>query len=430
MSFNTALSGLNAAAADLNVKSNNIANVNTTGFKESRAEFADVFAVSAFGSSDTAIGNGTVLNNVAQQFEQGNLEFTDNALDLSISGQGFFALSPNQTSNEVIYTRAGAFNVNSDGFVVNSSGSFLRTFPVNPDGTVSSTSLSSTTALQLPSTAGSPQATDNVAIATNLPSTAPAITGAIDPGNATTYTNSTSVTIFDSLGNEHIVTLYYQKTATANEWNVEAYIPGGDIIPVSDTDPVQLGPGGVGATVTLEFDPTLGGALAAASPFEFPFDLTGTDYVSGAAAQATTINFQGSTQNSGGFNVTALTQDGFPTGRLSGLDISDNGLVRATFTNGQATPLGKIALANFSNAQGLKQIGNTSWTETLDSGQVLAGEAGTGVFGLVQSGALEASNVDLTAELVGLITAQRNFQANSKAIETNNAITQTIINLR
>jgi flagellar hook protein FlgE len=425
MSFNTALSGLNAASADLNVKSNNIANVNTAGFKQSRAEFADVFAVSAFGSSDTAIGNGTVLNNVAQQFEQGNLDFTDNALDLGISGQGFFALAPNQTSNEIVYTRAGAFNVDSDGFVVNSAGQFLRTFPVNPDGTVSSTSITSTTALQLPSTAGTPQATANVALANNLPSTAASLTGAIDPENATTYTNATSVTIFDSLGNEHIVTLYYQKTSTVNEWDVEAYISGADIIPASTTTPVQLG-----VTTTLTFDPTLGGELAGASDFELPFSFSGTDFVSGAAAQTTTINFQGSTQNSGGFNVTGLTQDGFPTGRLSGLDISDDGLVRATFTNGQATPLGKIALANFSNAQGLKQIGNTSWTETLDSGQVLAGEAGTGVFGLIQSGALESSNVDLTAELVGLITAQRNFQANSKAIETNNAITQTIINLR
>lgn len=425
MSFNTALSGLNAASADLNVKSNNIANVNTTGFKESRAEFADVFAVSAFGSSDTAIGNGTVLNNVAQQFEQGNLEFTDNALDLSISGQGFFALAPNQTSNEIVYTRAGAFNVNSDGFVVNSAGQFLRTFPVNSDGTVSSTSISSTVPLQLPSTAGTPQATENVDISTNLPSTAPALSGAIDPTDATTYTNSTSVTIFDSLGNEHIVTLYYQKTTTANEWDVEAYISGEDIVPATDTDPVQLG-----TTQTLTFDPTLGGALAAASTTDLSFSITGTEFVSGAAAQATTINFQGSTQNSGAFNVVDLSQDGFPTGRLSGLDISDDGLVRATFTNGQATPLGKITVANFANPQGLKQIGNTSWVETIDSGQVLAGEAGTGVLGLIQSGALESSNVDLTAELVGLITAQRNFQANSKAIETNNAITQTIINLR
>jgi flagellar hook protein FlgE len=425
MAFSTSISGLSAAAADLDVKSNNIANVNTTGFKQSRAEFADVFAVSAFGSSDTAVGNGTVLNNVAQQFEQGNLEFTDNALDLGISGQGFFALAPNQTSAEVVYTRAGAFGVNSDGYVVNSAGQFLRTFPVNPDGTVSSTSMSSTQALQLPSTAGIPQATDNVAIAANLPSTAAALTGAIDPTDPTTFTNSTSATIFDSLGNEHIITLYYQKTATTNEWDVEAYISGADIIPAATTTPFKLGP-----TVTLEFDPALGGALAAASATTLAFTITGTEFVSGAAAQATTINFSGSTQNSGGFNVVNLTQDGFPTGRLSGLDISDDGLVRATFTNGQAKPLGKIALANFANAQGLKQVGNTSWVETLDSGQVLAGEGGTGVFGLIQSGSLEASNVDLTAELVGLITAQRNFQANSKAIETNNAITQTIINLR
>jgi flagellar hook protein FlgE len=427
MAFNTSISGLNAAAADLDVKSNNIANVNTTGFKQSRAEFADVFAVSAFGSSDTAIGNGTVLNNVAQQFEQGNLEFTDNALDLAISGQGFFALAPNQTSAEVAYTRAGAFSVNNDGFVVNSAGQFLRTFPVNPDGTVSSTSMSSTVALQLPSTAGIPQATENVAIAANLPSTAPSLAGAIDPLDPTTYTNSTSATVFDSLGNEHIITLYYQKTTTANEWDVVAYIPGADINPVASTAPVQLGGP---AAVTLQFDPALGGALAAASPTTLPFSLAGTDFVSGAAAQTTTINFGGTTQNSGGFNVINLTQDGFPTGRLSGLDISDDGLVRATFTNGQANPLGKIALANFANSQGLKQVGNTSWLETLDSGQVLAGEAGTGVFGLIQSGSLEASNVDLTSELVGLITAQRNFQANSKAIETNNAITQTIINLR
>jgi flagellar hook protein FlgE len=425
MAFSTSISGLSAAAADLDVKSNNIANVNTTGFKQSRAEFADVFAVSAFGSSDTAVGNGTVLNNVAQQFEQGNLEFTDNALDLGISGQGFFALAPNQTSAEVVYTRAGAFGVNSDGFVVNSAGQFLRTFPVNPDGTVSSTSMSSTQALQLPSTAGIPQATDNVAIAANLPSTAAALAGAIVPTDPLTFTNSTSATIFDSLGNEHIITLYYQKTATTNEWDVEAYISGSDIIPAATTTPFKLGP-----TVTLEFDPALGGALAGASPTTLAFNITGTEFVSGAAAQSTTINFSGSTQNSGGFNVVNLTQDGFPTGRLSGLDISDDGLVRATFTNGQAKPLGKIALANFANAQGLKQVGNTSWVETLDSGQVLAGEGGTGVFGLIQSGSLEASNVDLTAELVGLITAQRNFQANSKAIETNNAITQTIINLR
>ncbi|OUR72923.1 flagellar hook protein FlgE [Methylophaga sp. 41_12_T18] len=420
MSFNTALTGLNAASADLNVKSNNIANVNTTGFKGSRAEFADVYAVSAFGSSNTAIGSGTVLNNVAQQFTQGNLEFTDNSLDLGISGEGFFALAPTQTSGEIVYSRAGAFGVNDDGYVVNSSGQYLRVFPVNDDGTVSSTSISSSMPLLLPNNAGTPQATSTVGLSTNLPSTATTVTGPIDPTDATSYNNSTSTTVYDSLGNEHIMTTYYRKTATANEWDVDVYLdePAGSQTKIS---PV--------AATTLVFDPSAGGALDGASPTSITLSITAL--ASGATVpQGITMSLVGTTQNSGGFSVVAGTQDGFATGRLSGLDISDDGLVRATYTNGQSTPLGKIALANFANPQGLKQIGNTAWEETLDSGGVLAGEAGTGSFGLIQSGALESSNIDLTAELVGLITAQRNFQANSKAIETNNAITQTIINLR
>lgn len=418
MSFNTALTGLNAASADLNVKSNNIANVNTTGFKSSRAEFADVYAVSAFGSSNTAIGSGTVLNNVAQQFKQGNLEFTDSSLDLGISGEGFFALAPTQNSGEVLYTRAGAFGINADGYVVNGSGQFLRTFPVNADGTVSSTALSSSQPLLLPSTQGSPQASSTVGLSVNLPSTATAVTGPIDPTDPTTFNNSTSATIFDSLGNEHILTTYYRKTATANEWETDVYInePVGSQTLVSP-----------GTPTTLVFNPATGGSLTSGGPIT----VTITALASGAVVpQVITQSLSGTTQNSAGFTVLGLSQDGFATGRLSGVDISDDGLVRATFTNGQSTPLGKIAMANFPNPQGLSQIGNTSWEETIDSGAVLAGEAGTGTFGLIQSGALESSNVDLTKELVGLITAQRNFQANSKAIETNNAITQTIINLR
>lgn len=431
MSFNTSLTGLNAATADLNVKSNNIANVSTTGFKQSRAEFGDVYAVSAFGSSNTAIGSGTVLSKVAQQFTQGNLDYTNNSLDLGISGQGFFALAPTTSSNEVVYTRAGAFSVDNAGYVVNSSGQYLRTFPVNSDGTVSSTSMSSTTPLQLPSAAGTPNATTTLSLATNLPSTATGIdptTTPINPTDPTTYTNSTSATIYDSLGNSHIVTMYYQKTTTANTWNVATYAEGADIIPSSSTAPVQLG-----TTQTLTFDPSTGGGLASTSTTStsFTFNSTNsTQWASGAADQTVTLNFTGTTQNSGAFNVTSLSQDGYATGRLSGLDISDTGLVKATYTNGQSVPLGKIALANFPNPQGLKQIGNTAWRETIDSGSPLAGEAGTGTFGSIQSGALESSNVDLTKELVGLITAQRNFQANSKAIETNNTITQTIINLR
>ncbi|RKZ79233.1 MAG: flagellar hook protein FlgE, partial [Gammaproteobacteria bacterium] len=306
MSFNTALTGLNAASADLNVKSNNIANVSTTGFKGSRAEFADVYAVSSFGTSSTAVGDGVVLANVAQQFAQGNLEFTDNSLDLAISGQGFFALAPNQTSGEVLYTRAGAFGINKDGFVVNSTGQFLRTFPVNPDGTVSSTAMSSTIPLQLPATAGVPQATSTVALSTNLPSTAADIAAgtAIDPTDPTTFTNSTSVTVYDSLGNQHIVTTFYQKTdAAANQWNVDVYIdePSG---PNAQTQ--------IGGTKVLDFDPILGGALSSV-PTDQSYSIN--SLASGAAVpQVITIDYAASTQNSGAFAVNALTQDGFPTG--------------------------------------------------------------------------------------------------------------------
>jgi flagellar hook protein FlgE len=443
MSFSTALSGLNAATADLNVKSNNIANVNTTGFKESRAEFGDVFAISAFGTtSRTAVGNGVVLQNVAQQFSQGNLEFTDNALDLAISGEGFFALAPELGSDEVIYTRAGEFGVNKDGYIVSNEGWFLRAFPVDSAGQISATSMNATGPIQLPPSVGAPEATTELLIATNVPSTAPGIDDgaagilAIDPTDATSYNFSTSATIFDSLGNEHIVTTYYQHIDSNaldggvpvgdNQWQMAVYIDGGDVKGGVAGTPYPLE---TGARVSFNTD----GSLNTVTPDPVTLSFTdggATEWASGAGTQTVSLSLDGSTQNSGAFNVGALTVNGFPTGRLTGVDISDDGLIRATYSNGQAVPIGKIVLGDFANPQALNKIGNTAWKETTDSGPVIAGEASTGSFGKVQAGALETSNVDLTKELVGLITAQRNFQANSKAIETNNAITQTIINLR
>lgn len=554
MSFSTALSGLNAATADLNVKSNNIANVNTTGFKESRAEFGDVFAVSAFGTtSKTATGNGVVLQNVAQQFSQGNLEFTDNALDLAISGEGFFAMAPELNSGEVIYSRAGEFAVNKDGYVVSNEGWFLRTFPVDTDGNISATSINATSPIQLPPSVGAPEATTSLSIATNLPSNSdPISTGgadlvqgsyttsssltisdfstdqvsfevdgtlvtlnadygslsgvaseiqsqltgysvaldatnnivftapdenapvianydgdvdgggatvadftagsgsagsaavtpsvlAIDPTDPASYSFSTSATVYDSLGNEHIVTTYYQKIDAAavgdedNQWQMAVYLDGGDVkggtegVPYALETNARLSFNPDGTLGTVDADPT----TAAIEPINLSFtDGTNSEWASGASTQSISLTLAGSTQNSGPFNVGALTVNGFPTGRLTGVDVSDDGLMRATYSNGQAVPIGKIALGDFANPQALNKIGNTAWKETTDSGPVIAGEAGTGSFGQIQAGALENSNVDLTKELVGLITAQRNFQANSKAIETNNAITQTIINLR
>jgi len=442
MSFNISLSGLNAASSDLDVTSNNIANVSTTGFKGSRAEFADIFAASPLGTTSNAVGAGVQLAAVSQQFGQGNLEFTENTLDMAVSGEGFFVMRNNQTSADLSYTRAGAFQVDQNGLVANSAGQILQVFPVDPvTGVVGTTSLTGTVPLQVPNTVGSPQSTTGVNINLNLPA---GITPAIDPaavggidaefttaiGAGTTVTpstsnfhNSTSATVFDSQGNSHILTMYYVMTDELNNtWEVRSTMDG---------FPMQIGAALSPATLDFDSSGTLdlvNSTGAGALNFD-AFTLT-----NGAAPIDLTIDFNNAgntiTQEAqGGFSVQSLSQDGFATGRLAGLEVDDSGLVRASFTNGQTTALGKVALARFDNPQGLRQTGNTSWVETVDSGAVIGGEAGTGNLGLIQTGALETSNIDLTAELVNLITAQRNFQANSKAIETANTITQTIINI-
>ncbi len=444
MTFSTSLSGLNAASADLDVTSNNIANVATTGFKGSRAEFADVFAASPLGTTSNAIGSGVQLSSVSQQFGQGNLDFTENTLDMAVTGEGFFVLKPNQTSSELSYTRAGAFQVDQDGLVASSSGQILQVFPVDAlTGVVGTTSLTGTIPLQVPNTVGSPQASTQLNININLPAGVspaidPTIPGGIDEEfttaitNGTTvspstsnYNNSTSATVFDSQGNSHILTMYYVMTSEQNNtWEVRSTLDG---------FPMEIGGTGSVTPATLDFDQsgvldTTNSTGNGAMNFD-SFTLT-----NGAAPLDIVIDYtsQGNTitqEAQGDFSVQFLSQDGFATGRLAGLEVDDGGLVRASFTNGQTTALGKIALARFDNPQGLRQTGSTSWVETVSSGPVIGGEAGTGNLGLIQSGALETSNVDLTAELVNLITAQRNFQANSKAIETANTITQTIINI-
>lgn len=448
MSFNISLSGLNAASADLSVTSNDIANVGTIGYKESRAEFADIYAAS---SSKNAIGAGVKLASVAQQFAQGNLEFTQNTLDMAIGGEGFFVLRPNQTSNDIVYTRAGAFNVDQTGTITNSAGQVLQVFPVDALGNVTSTSLTSTIPLTVPNSVGVPQATTQLDINLNFPASitpalnvntafpgapvyGPAPAGTLDrelelnpaSPDPATYHASTSATVFDSQGTSHILSMYFVMTDDiSNRWEVRSTLDG---------TPMTIGGAGVFGPAVLDFDQN--GVLDIATSTNggnIPYDAF--TLTNGAAPLTMNIDFtnQGNTltqESQGSFTVQALSQDGYSTGRLAGLEVDDQGLVRASFTNGQTTALGKVALALFDNLQGLRKIGDTSWVETTESGAARSGEAGTGSFGLLQSGALETSNVDLTAELVNLITSQRNFQANSKAIETANAITQTIINIR
>ncbi|MBD8524760.1 flagellar hook protein FlgE [Pseudomarimonas arenosa] len=406
MTFRTALSGLNAAASDLNVTSHNIANVATVGFKLSRAEFAEVFANSPFGLSRTAIGAGTRVANVAQQFGQGSIEFTDNALDIAISGGGFFRMSDGGVA---VYSRAGNFSADRDGFVINPAGHRLQVYP--PITGTQNFDTGRLQDLQIAVGDAAPQATTSIDVGLNLPAnaTAPA-NGTFDPNDPLSYNHTTSLTVFDSLGASHIATLYYVKTANPNEWQMYSYIDGTQI----------SGPDLVDYTNTGTLNTPVGGTITLP-----PYTPT-----TGAADLNITLDLSASTQYGEQFSVAELVQDGYTTGRLTGIETSPTGVVFARFTNGQSLPLGQLALANFPNVQGLQELGDNVWGETFESGQPVLGTAGSGSFGLTQSGALEASNVDLTEQLVNMITAQRNFQANAQMISTQDQVTQTVINIR
>lgn len=407
MSFGIALSGLNAAQQDLNVTANNIANSSTTGFKQSRAEFADMFAVSPYGVNRNAVGNGVKVSSVSQQFTQGNINTTNNSMDLALSGQGFFILSD---GGSTVYSRAGAFRPNNDGYVVNSMQQRLQVYPPSETGAFNTSMM---TDLRLVTTESSPAATSAVETVFNLPSSAAApVTTPFDAADETSYNTARSMTVYDSLGAAHTASMYYAKTAT-NEWDMHMTIDGN-----------------AAGTQHLVYDQNGNLTTPTNGQFVLPtYDVT-AGLSTGAAPINLTMDLSKTTQYGDTFSMTSITQDGFTTGRLIGIDIDSTGVVQARFTNGQSTQLGQVAIANFANSQGLQQLGDSNWAQTFASGQPLNGQAGNSGFGLIQSGALEASNVDVTAQLVNMITAQRNFQANSQMISTADQITQTIINIR
>lgn len=496
MSFNIALSGVSAAQKDLDTTANNIANVNTVGFKESRAEFGDVYAASLLASGKTKVGDGVLTQEVAQQFSQGSLQFTNTALDLAITGNGFFATVPDITSRDFSFTRAGQFKLDENNFVVNSSGDNLLGFPVNPDGTSSSVALSTTEPVRIPDSSGSPQATQEVTMRMNLPANDdyndPAL---FNPEDTLTYNSATSVTVYDSLGESHIMTYYFVKDGTdleqdvdtdndgtpddtdglpdqTNSWlvyttlndvpvNIDGGVtdsyatPGDPTTPQVFQAPRRPDPDNPGATLPwtaarLNFDVSgdfesqvpdvLGGGIVTV-PIGDDGTANSAKALGGGAdqSQRIAINFNldqnnqtinEPTQYASAFEVTSLEQDGLPVGRLTGVDIGEDGLVRATFSNGTSEPVVRVALVRFANEQGLTQQSNTQWKESIESGEALAGEATTGTFGEINSSALEQANVNLTTELIDMIIAQRNFQANSRALEVNNQLNQTILNIR
>jgi len=411
MSFRIALSGLNAAATDLSVTGNNIANASTSGFKESRAEFADVYASSVLDRSSTAAGQGVRVARIAQQFSQGVVEFTSNNLDLAINGEGFFVMEDG--SGAQVYTRAGAFSADREGYVVNQALQRLQIYPAQTTASGDTTFNTGVLAdLQLPTQPSPPSATGNVYAALNLDAQQVVPTVAFDPNDPSSYNHSTSIVTYDSLGNSHTATMYFRKTAD-NQWNGYLYVDGAAVTS--------------GGSPFFQLGFNTAGALTSPANGQITMDAYTPP---GAAPLNMIMDFADSTQYGGSFAVNSLGQDGYSSGRLSGVDIDADGIVFARYTNGQSSAMGKVALAKFNNAQGLRQIGDTSWVETFTSGDAQLGEAGTSSFGAVQSGALEASTVDIAEQLVNLITAQRNFQANAQVITASDAITQTVINLR
>ena len=461
MSFNIALSGVSAAQKDLDVTANNIANVNTVGFKESRAEFGDVYAASLLAGGKTKVGDGVLTQEVAQQFSQGSLQFTNTSLDLAITGNGFFATVPEITSRDFSFTRAGQFKLDSDNFVVNSNGDNLLGFPVNADGTSASVALSTTEPVRIPDSSGSPQQTSEVDIRMNLPAGDVGLDPQdFNPEDPLTYNAATSVTVYDSLGDSHVMTYYFIKDGSPgvdNEWYVATAVDD-TLVDMTDSTGADTDP----ATAVNSVGGNTGNAVTASklifsqggdfSAMETPDGLPTLDFKMQTEALGAGILANGSdptqqisidfnldvnnatpnepTQFASAFEVTSLEQDGLPVGRLTGIDIGPDGLVRATFSNGTSEPIVRVALVRFSNEQGLTQESSTQWKESILSGEALAGEATTGTFGEINSSALEQANVNLTTELIDMIIAQRNFQANSRALEVNNSLNQTILNIR
>lgn len=408
MGFETALTGLNAASSDLNVISNNIANASTTGFKASRAEFADIFA----STSSTAIGNGVRLASVAQQFTQGSVSITQNNLDLAINGQGFFRLNDN---GNIVYSRAGQFQVDNNGYMVNSSGQRLTAYTADAAGNISG----ATGSVQLSSADIPPTATTTVTLGLNVDASQSVPTSSFNVTDPTSFNHSTSTSVYDSFGSSHLMSTYYVKTGPS-AWNAYTYVDGTNI---------SNGGGVAGNPDAFVFgsDGKLSTINGTAVP---PYTLTTGSFSppNGSAPLTLTMNYGGLTQFGSGFSVNSLTQDGFTTGRVSGVDIGNTGVIFARYTNGQSKALGQVVLSNFANPQGLRQLGNTTWAETFNSGAALTGAPGSSSLGSLQSGALEQSNVDISQALVSMITAQRNYQANAQVISTANQITQTLIN--
>lgn len=412
MSFQQGLSGLNTASRHLEVIGNNVANASVVGFKVQEAHFSDVFATSLAGVGTGQFGIGVKVGSVAQAFNQGTISITDNPLDVAINGKGFFRLDENGATT---YTRSGQFRFDKDGYIVNDQKLKLTGYGVDASGNIVP---SSPVPIQISNADLPPTTSTTFDMGVNLNSsdTVPTV-ATFDPADSDSFNWTTSATVYDSLGNSHVLSMFFKKTA-ANSWTMYGTANGGPYTAVT------FGPPASGNSVPLSFNSS--GALTGFTPLTVSFPVT-----TGATSPLVfDFDATGSTQFGSTFSVNTLTQDGIGAGRLAGLSISEEGILQGRYTNGRTRNLAQLVLADFRNPQGLKPLGNNQWEETADSGLPLVGTPNSGSLGVVQSGAVEDSTVDLTAELVDMITAQRIYQANAQTIKTQDQVLQTLVNLR
>ena len=428
MSFQQGLSGLNASSKNLEVIGNNIANANTYGAKVSRAEFNDFYAAALTGTGASNIGIGTQLSTVAQQFTQGSITATDNPLDLAINGRGFFQVQ--DAAGVTSYSRNGQFKLDRQGYIVNNQGLMLKGYPADGTGQVQP---GLAIPLQMPTAGIAPRATTSIELEANLDATKPVTVADTPPlvnfSDSDTYSGTTSLTVFDAKGQPIALTFYFQRSegfsetaGTTNKWNVYVTANGHSITGTDDApDPVT----------TLEFPSD--GSVPTTPDAPFTVDVpesTNALGVTSLAIPGLKLDLTALTQFGSPFSVTDISQDGFSAGALVAIGIESDGVVTARYSNGQSKPAGQVEIANFRNPQGLQAVGNNLWLRTYVSGDPVVGPPGGGNLGVLQSGSLEESNVDLTAELVNMITAQRVYQANAQSIKTQDQVLQTLVNLR
>ncbi len=425
-SLNTGVAGLRSHGEALGVVADNIANVNTVGFKTSRAIFQDVLGRSAGGSKQLPMaGAGSRMSYVEQLFHQGALLTTDSPTDLAVSGGGFFAVRGNVGGIDgQFYTRAGQFHMDTTGRLVNPDGLALQGYAADPTGQLGST----ISDLVVDSGTLQPFASTAADIAANLDSNevVPAAWDALNPDGTSNF--STAMTVYDSLGNSHEITVYFRKSA-ANAWEWHAMVDGGELTGGTPGVPTE----GAAGTLTFTTDGALDTEAAGASSWDFIGATAGQAIAFDFGTSITTdggLGTDGTTQYASPSSTTALAQDGYGAGQVQGIAIGQDGTVTGVYSNGQQRTIGQVVLAEFANDVGLERLGQGLWRESQDSGAALIGAAGSGARGAVVQGALEQSNVDLGQQFVDLIAYQRGFQANSKTIQTADEMYGEIVNLR